>query len=189
MSLTSRRTSIAPLSRTVLSITLTLTALLLTAGCAEKRAQPADPLALFTSNEGGFSVLLPGTPVVENKTVNTRIGRITATMYSVEYDGIAFFVAHSDYPESVMANMTAEQVLDGARDGAVANTFGTLTSETIISLLDYPGRELTITANGGGARVRIFLVRNRLYQVIGAAPSDKMYRPEIRRVLDSFTLI
>jgi len=80
-----------------------------------------------------------------------------------------------------------EGVLDGARDGAVANTQGTLLSELIIEVEGNPGREVKISVDGGKATsiAKIFLVGDHLYQAIVVTPRDDAYRPGVRRFLDS----
>ena len=164
-----------------------LVLLVLFCGCIGSEDDVA--LETFTSKDDGFSILMPGTPELETHTVNTVAGPITVYVYQVESNGIVYQVGYNDYPEEAMEGLTPEQMLDGARDGAVANVFGELIAEEIISLNGYPGRQINIAVEDNGIRAKIFLVDNRLYQVLVVGPKNKMYYKNVGDVLDSFELI
>jgi hypothetical protein len=85
---------------------------------------------------------------------------------SVSVKQTAFSVVLSDYPLDHVQRVGSASLLDGARDGAVANTQGKLLSELIIGIAGNPGRELKISAAGGKGtgRAKLVLVGNRLYQ-------------------------
>lgn len=145
----------------------------------------------FSSEEGAFSVLMPKNPSVEVQTVDTPLGPIDIRLFSAELSDIAFVVGYSDYPSAFVAQSNPVVVLNGARDGAVANVQGKLLSENVIFLDGYPGRELRI--EGPDAELtavsRIFLVNNRLYQAMVVVPVDQSSTNEISTFLESFALI
>lgn len=159
--------------------------MLLISGCT---TQEPPQLEELVSEEGGFSIMLPGKPKFETKTINTEAGYLTTNIYVVEANGVAYAVMYTDYPEEAIANLTAEQILDNARDGSVANSFGTLVKEEIISINGNPGRYITIAVKGGGIRQRGYLVNNRIYSIAIATSSDKMFIKTISKVLESFKL-
>src|SRR3989344_7369334 len=166
-------------------LSFSLVFLLLLMGCVDTQLQ----LKEFKSEDGGFSVLMPGTPKLETQTANTAAGPLDIKMYGLEKNGIGYSVGYIVYPEEAVAEQTPEQTLDGARDGAVANVFGTLTLEKIISVGGYPAREITIAVEDGGVRARIILVNNTMYIVTVAATKDKIVQPHIKDVLESFKLL
>jgi hypothetical protein len=144
----------------------------------------------FSSSEGAFSVLMPGTPTEQIRTAKTSSGSIDAHMFLVEHSDVAYMVAYSDYPNPIVQEITPKLILDGARDGAVANTQGKLARESIISLDGHQGRELQIEPAGGKVTItgRIFLVDRRLYQMMVLTPQGKDLTENVNKFLDSFTL-
>lgn len=99
-------------------------------------------------------------------------------------------VAYFDYPNTVVQDRTPDMILDGARDGAVANAQGKLLRELIISLDGHEGRELHIETAGGKATIkaRIFIVGRRLYQEMVLTPKEETFSTNVNKFLDSFTL-
>lgn len=141
----------------------------------------------FVSEEGGFSVSMPGEPNEETQTVPTEAGDIEVHMFSVESGGTAYLVGYSDYPPDLVEMVDSEVLLDSARDGAVDD--GTLVSEESITLDDYPGRSLTVDTSDEDIMVfaRIFLVGNRLYQVVVSTGEDALTE-DMSGFFDSFKL-
>ncbi len=84
-----------------------------------------------------------------------------------------------------------KDVLDSSRDGAVGNLKGELDSEKDIKLGDYPGREVRIAVDEGKKlfRARVYLVDQRLYQVVVFGTKDAATSKEADKFLDSFQLI
>ncbi len=93
----------------------------------------------FSSSEGAFSILMPGAPTEHTNTVNTAVGPIDAYFFLLEQKDIAYMVGYSDYPDTVVQKTNPDAILEGARNGAVANVQGKLLKELIISLNGYPG--------------------------------------------------
>src|SRR5262249_33927006 len=129
----------------------------------------------FTSKEGGFAVLLPGTPVEQRQLVKTPVGSVDVHLFVVDPEGApgAYVVGYSDFPEVALNDGGAQKRLDNARDGAVAQVKGKLKSEKKIKLKGVPGRELHIEVNDKTAvRLRLYVVQNRLYQVMSIGPRE-----------------
>jgi hypothetical protein len=148
--------------------------------------KPAE-LQSFSSTEGGFSILLPGTPKYDATTVDSAVGPLVIHSYMVEDAGMAYGVIYTDYPDFVR-DADPEDILDGGRDGAVAKIKGTLVSEDRITLGGYPGRDITITSGQMGVRTKICLADTRMYSAIVTGSADKISDPRIEEVLDSFQL-
>jgi len=148
----------------------------------------------FVSEAGRFSVVTPLTLNETSQTVDTKAGKILLYLFGGEQGDIACFVAYADYPETYVQSNDPETLLDGGRDGAVRNVKGTLVKEIKIKLDGYPGRELLVngtTADGKDFTVkqRMFLVKNRLYQVITVTPKGDTSRPELDEFLNSLKLL
>ena len=133
----------------------------------------------------------PGEPTRSLLTINTADGPRDIQMYTFTDKQTSFSVTVSDLPSEQVENTGAAAILDGARDGAVANTQGDLFSDLVIEVAGHPGRELKIAAGGGKAtiRVRLFIVKNRLYQDLVVTPVRESYAPRVRRFLESVELL
>ncbi|MDA1189963.1 MAG: hypothetical protein O2854_09875 [Chloroflexi bacterium] len=72
----------------------------------------------FVSEEGNFSVLMPGIPEHVMQTLNDPLlGPIGVEIFHVELRTGAYFAAYSDYPQAFIDSVDQSLVLDGARDG------------------------------------------------------------------------
>jgi hypothetical protein len=140
------------------------------------------------SDECRCSAQFPGTPTAKNQTIPSKDGPLESKMIMLEVPSSAFYaVAYVDYPKDAVAASKPDELLNGARDGAVGKVKGSLKSETKISMNGFPGRELNIDAPKDLALIaRIFLVKERLYQTIVVMPKARIDAAENRKFLDSF---
>lgn len=158
-------------------------------------AAPAvDEWQTFSSKEGNFTLLLPGQPKEQRQPVSTAGGQVDAIMYITEVGSTAFGAGYSDFPGNAR-QADPQAVLKGARDGAAKNVNGTVIEEKSIELAGYPGLEIAVevpagVAVPGGAlyRARIYLIGNRLYQVIYVALKKDYHPDEYQKLFDSFQL-
>jgi glucose/arabinose dehydrogenase len=138
--------------------------------------------------DGRFSVALPDGYTKKNQKVNTAAGSLEVTMVVGEGSkDTLFVVSYCDYSKADLEKGGIAKRLDYARDGAVNSAGGKLRQEMEINLDRHPGRDLVIEKDGEVVvRTRIYLVENRLYQVmtLGNVPAK-----EARAFLDSFRLI
>lgn len=146
----------------------------------------------FSSSEGGFRLLMPGTPTQENKSVNTQVGALTIHMFIVPRQKEAIYaVAYADLPSNISPtpseiNQLLTDVAYGISDGAG----GRLLSQQAISLGNFPGKEIRLQlAEGMIARGRIYLVNKRLYQVLVATNQERNLTKSIEGFLNSFQLL
>ncbi len=147
-------------------------------------------LKQFNSVEGRFSVMFPGDPKTTTQTVPTAVGDITLTMYTASTSDGAYFVGYADYPADAVASSDPQNMLDGARDGALKNVNGTLISEEKITLDGNPGRSLQFKSSDGKnvAYGHIYLIDNRLYQILVVSAPGKLTQDQIDAFLNSFSL-
>jgi len=166
---------------------LLLTVGILLAGCG------GTTWSEFSSADGAFSVLMPGTPTEQTQTQDTDLGPIDVHMFTIEQGEVAYLVGYNVFPAAVIEAATPAAILDGARDGQVETVKGTLLSEKEITLGAYPGRDLEIQVEGSdGAsslRSRLFMVGDRLYQLVVAGPKGQSTSPNTIKFLDSFKLV
>jgi len=172
-------------TKIIILITL-LTALFMT-GCGAK-------LKEFRSKSGNFSVKAPAQLAEQPQTVDTSSGKTEAHTYLAESDGILYVAAYSVFSDEIISQGTTEEFLNNARDSMLASINGKLVLETRKSLEDYPGRELVVDmkkADGtdGFMKARLYLVNNRLYQLMVIAGTVDASAETITQFLDSFKLI
>jgi hypothetical protein len=147
----------------------------------------------FSSTDGAFSVLMPGTPTEQTQTQDTDWGPIEVHMFTVEQGDVAYLVGYNVFPAAVIQAVSPAQLLDSARDGQVETVKGTLLSEEVITLDANPGRDLEIQVEGedgtSSLRSRLFLVGDRLYQLVVAGPKGQSTSSNTIKFLDSFELV
>ncbi|WP_353929170.1 hypothetical protein WJM97_12645 [Okeanomitos corallinicola TIOX110] len=154
--------------------------------------------SVFSSTAGGFKILMPGQPTETTQKVKTKTGEIEVNMFTVERqeEGTKYTVAYIDYPQEyidlLIKKNLVEQAIDTGKNTALDSAKGTIISEEKITLDGYLGKEINYTKPGQRVtKHRIFLVRNRLYQV--SAESDqakqKYLTKSISGFCDSFKLL
>src|SRR5262245_35052076 len=94
----------------------------------------------------GYSVEMPGQWELSSQDVPTAIGSMKAYMAAVNMPTRAYMTMYMTYPADAIRGRPIDTVLDGARDGAVANVKGKLRSEQRLTINGLPAREITIDA-------------------------------------------
>jgi hypothetical protein len=134
----------------------------------------------FISRKGGFSVKLPGKPIEQTKTIPTIFGPTDLTVLEAvaPKQEACYAVGYIDYPAQVLQLVQEDDVQDllkvtGA--GAVQAVDGKVVSEKEIRLGAHPGREFDADILDGKAtlRLRVYLVKQRLYMVMAVAPKGE----------------
>jgi hypothetical protein len=159
-----------------------LSGLRLTAPAA--MAAEASVWKLFSSETGGFRVLMPGEPQggqsqnVQYVTVERPRESIT---YTVSY--VDFPVNPKDQPEGV------KQAFSGVKAGIVeANA--EVTAERDLELRGYPGQDMRVVQpNGLVTRFRAYVVDKRMYIVMAQTKNEKNLGKSIEGFLNSFQLL
>jgi hypothetical protein len=170
-----------------------------TAKLTQSRPQPTTtPLAPalhwqeFSSKEGGFSILMPGEPEQERLKQSTLTGDVDYVVFMVERGDSGYMVSFGDMSPQTIAQADTNMALEGAVQGAVNSTNSTLVSKQDITLDGYPGKEFEAQAMISGIEVifkaRIYLVQNRLYQILVVGPKDSLSVADIDKFLYSFKL-
>jgi hypothetical protein len=160
----------------------------------EKEFNP-DSWTEYSSAEGRFSILFPGTPKEEVQSVDAQ-----GVQFKIHIHNLKAFseygVIYADYPIPVGDPNIAKQVLNSGAKGAVAEVKSELLSITDIALDGHPGRLLKEKLpNGSILKIKMYLVGQRLYQIAVTMPVDttsdmgKSYEKFADKFLDSFKLI
>jgi len=147
----------------------------------------------LNSSEWGFSASFPGQSKMSAEPIQTRAGNVTLVNFTYENETQAFMIALSDYPKGSIAS--AEQSYNGAIDGFVNGVKGKFRTRTPYKLGNINGFDFQVdgpsTANTKKTLVfheRIFLVGDRLYQILYVGPTGTEKSLAALRFLNSFLL-
>ncbi len=147
----------------------------------------------LTSHEGGFRVLMRGDPLVEKQELETPIGRITGHWYSTAHEDSVFGVGYADYPVDFVRNVPQRELFTTLRESWVKRISGKVQGgDTDINLESHPGMEYIAsgTFNGKNAylRGRLYLVGNRVFQVVVFGSKESLPLSDVNKFMNSFKL-
>ena len=143
----------------------------------------------ISPKDSGYSVAFPRSPKESTQPVHTDAGtfQLHQTLYTTSQ--CAFLAAYTDFASSIVEPASVKKILDGARDGAIKSVNGKLIRERKLMIAGYPGREFEVAVQMNMIyRERLFLVKDRFYQVVVVAPKNYEDQDEISKFLESFRL-
>lgn len=146
----------------------------------------------FSSSNGNFSILMPGTPAEERQTIDTEVGPINVQLFQVLREGEAgYVVGYADLPKNIIQTpQDVEEFFGGTIRGIVNSLQGRLLSQRNVKLGNYPGREIKIqAAQGVMVSSRIYLVNQRFYQILVLTAQEQNLSKSIQGFLNSFRLL
>jgi hypothetical protein len=141
--------------------------------------------------DSNFRIELPGTPEVVRRQLKLPFGDAPVNLWVFEDGDRSFIVGYTEYPESVTAVASADELLDSARDGHLRNVAGRLVRDEPTERNGHRGRVIEIEAANGAAHVQgqLFIAHSRLYQVLATTTPDERDGPLVTRFLESFELL
>jgi hypothetical protein len=151
--------------------------------------EAADGLIEFASQEGGFSIRLPGKPVYEKTTVGKGKDDIQHQFLVGAAEGV-YLVSYQDNPN--LTGSSPEQLtaaLESGRDRLVETFQGELLESESVELEEsHPGLtfRLTLPEANGEANCRFYFVGTRLFQIMAMGVPDFATSEQAAQVLDSF---
>lgn len=146
----------------------------------------------LSSKEGGFSVLMPGTPKLTEATHQSFIGPVQEYTYTIQTKNGHYSANYSVLPGIAVGLGGAGTIFDRAKKGLLEDVGGEETSVTDTSIRGHPGKELSfrVPASGGAkplsGRARFYLVKKILYVLVGTSPT--LNDPDVSKFLNSFQL-
>ncbi len=144
----------------------------------------------FHSVDGKFKVKFSGTPDVSNENIETEVGNIAMYMFMYEKSVTeAEMIAYSDYPSEMVALSNTDDMLQGAKEGAVSNLQATVTEEKEIMYNKHKGLEFKANSTQFYVNYKIFLVNNRLYQIAIMRDGSYASQANVDKFFNSFELI
>lgn len=146
---------------------------------------------VFTSVDGLFSISFPEEPVFSEENIETGLGDIRMASYIHEVsDNKAYMVAYSDYPSMLINLAGKEELLQGAKQGALASlNIDNVFEERVLNKDGHTG--LYFSGNDGEdyhIEYEMYLKENRLYQVAIIESSGKIGSDTDKKFFSSFKL-
>ncbi len=145
----------------------------------------------FHSVDGKFKVNFSGTPEVTYDTIPIEdVGTIEMYMFMYEKSVTeAEMIAYSDYPSDLVNDSSPDEMLQGAKEGAVSNLGAIITEEKEIMYNKHKGLEFKANSTQFYINYKIFLVNNRLYQIAIMRDGSYASQENVDKFFNSFELI
>ena len=132
---------------------------------------------------------MPGKPEIKNETMDMPFGTVNTITYMAGSRKIGCIVSYADYPALLIKTTNHQELLEGAKNGAIKNSNGRLISETSINFHGLPARDVLIEIPGKAfTSTRYILKSPRFYEIVFFAPTDKGHEQDISKFLDSFKI-
>ncbi|WP_144405638.1 hypothetical protein [Aliterella atlantica] len=124
----------------------------------------------FSSSAGKFTVSLPGKPIED---LETDDDGSVANNFTVVDGETVYLVTYSDLVKEVN-RVATEEIFDAVGEGYTADG-DKLVNQREVKLDEYPGRVVELnTTDGMVGKATIYLVGNRLYQLIVISPNKEI---------------
>ncbi len=160
---------------------------LLAFSAALSYSQSSQGWRTYTSEEGKFSVLLPGQPETGTRPVGVDWPTAAAHVINLQTPPAAYIIAYFDIRTVPSTADEVKRVLDETRDRLVKMYSLKLERESDKTGWGFPGRELRMSDRQGKPFLsRIALVRERVYHVSVALLKDDPRSADVDRFFNSF---
>ncbi|HLJ94684.1 MAG TPA: DUF1559 domain-containing protein, partial [Gemmataceae bacterium] len=151
----------------------------------------------FTSKQGGFTVAFPAVPQETNISQKSPQGNVEVhlAMCTMPADQGHYQVTYTDLSEALLKQLgvaDAARMLDNLPQQTKTLLPGAKPPGEMkkITLNGNPGREFTLELPGKGPVLfRVYVVKNRVYQLMAMSAKDPASSPDVQRFFDSFKLI
>jgi hypothetical protein len=145
-------------------------------------------------SDGGFAILMRGPPLHTPQQFDTPAGKMSAHLYSSDRPDAYYAVGYADYPLALTVGAAPDKIFAGARDTWVKRIDGRLNSRSPLKLAGkYPGVQFMAEGKYKDRETvvegRLYLVDQRLYQVVAITQKGEVPQGVVNRYFESFRLI
>ena len=145
-------------------------------------------------SEGGFAILMRGAPEYFPQQLDTPAGKMSAYLYSSDRPDAYFAVGYTDYPLALAVGAAPERIFAGARETWIKRIGGKPGPVTPLELAGkYPGVHFSAEGKYKDREAvvegRLYLVDQRLYQIVAISEKGAIAQGVVNRYLESFRLI
>ncbi len=140
--------------------------------------------------EGGRCLIsVPKTPAHSVKDVPSDVGSLKMHQYMMDYGEYAFLMTFTDYPSTLTESKTADNILEDVVKGSIGD--GELIRKVDLEIDKFPGKEYIAKKPDFTLKGRVFLVGQRLYQLITVVPPGQTdaLSTDVEDFLRSFRLL
>jgi hypothetical protein len=137
----------------------------------------------FSSEEGRFSVLMPGVPTKKSETTQSEHGPYTTHLFILKGSSV-FLIGYVDYDESFNFNRQTE--LEMNRDNFVKGIEARLLETRWLKLSGYQAIEFTAETPERIFKSRVYMVGRRPYQIVIGSPKGVDDSVNVNRFFNSF---
>jgi hypothetical protein len=147
---------------------------------------------VYSSKEGGFSILMPGMPKEQVSTQEVpNMGTAQIHLFVVRHESGFYMASYVDYPplaktDQENADSFGKGFLRSVGQGIAQGAKGKVVKETEINFGAYPGREILIELPAGLLTARAYFIKRRGYQLIAGPSTPGAENGNIKKFLDSF---
>ena len=138
----------------------------------------------FTSDEGRFSVMMPGVPEDKVQTTPATPGPYTTHLFTLRQGANVFLIGWVDYDPTFNFDLYAE--LEMNRDNFVKGLEATLLHTRTLQIDGYPALEFTAEAKQRIFKSRVYMVGRRPYQIVIGSPKGVDDTVNVNRFFNSF---
>jgi hypothetical protein len=138
----------------------------------------------FTSDNGRFSVLMPGTPTESEETVQSAHGPYTTHLYILRNKENVYLIGWVDYDPSFNFNRQVE--LEMNRDNFVKGVKATLLTSSPGKVNGYNTIDFSAETPERTFKSRVYMVGRRPYQLVIGSPKGVDDSVNVSRFFSSF---
>jgi hypothetical protein len=148
----------------------------------------------FTSKEGGFAVAFPSNPKEMKVSQKTPLGNLEVNIIGVDLPGGAgsYAVMYHELPEALAKQPGGpDLILETIPQQVKANAPGATVTGDIKKITQdgFSGREVNLEIPGKGTGlIRVYLIQNRICQVMVSGSKEVVSSKDAQRFLDSFRI-
>jgi CheY-like chemotaxis protein len=189
--------TVPPMSRSSSFVSALLAFALTGCGGTDKPADPGKPLEperaegpgkVCTSAKGGFSVAFPAGATDPTEQEEPGPAKVVTVRSSLP-DTTSLVVTATSQPAEASKGDADAAMLDAVRNGLAEGFKGKAEGEEKLTLDGHPGRSFRVAFGDNLCRVRAFVGKGRLYQVMVLGPRTRVASKEADQFLDSFKII
>lgn len=147
----------------------------------------------FSSPEGGFTVLMPIKPTQQSKTTEGAALSLEDHRFiaSLEEGKVTYTVSYTNFPDE-LSQLPPNVILESISSRFTNDSKLKLLNQQDITLSQYSGKEFKFeTPDGNLVKQRVFLVKQRLYQLITEIPKarESALSSDVEKFMNSFQLL
>jgi hypothetical protein len=144
-----------------------------------------------SSEEGRYSVVMPGAPTQTTDTGQTPGGSADVHYAVSEGQGRQYGVSYVDYPAGFFEGLSLNVISENMSKMLSSQNGYSILGDSAVRAGGHEGRELRAESQDGktSMRIRLFVVKDRMYDVTVLGAGEEAFSPEPDKFFDSYTLL